>query len=114
MSKQQNEPNTEHMNQNQISAIRDILFGQNMKVYDEEFNQLRHVISQHRKETDTNLHQAIDELTRALADAEKRIFEQMQKNHEEVLAAISKLEDDKLDRRKLGKLLSDIGTHISM
>ena len=114
MSNEQDSNLHEQSNQNQISAIRDILFGQNMKVYDDEFNQVRQLIAQNRKESDTNLQLSNEQLLQALADAEHRIFTQMQKNHEEVLAAIRKLDDDKLDRRKMGKLLSDIGAHIAM
>lgn len=114
MSNEQESNNYEQSNQNQISAIRDILFGQNMKVYDDEFNQIRQLIAQNRKESDSNLQLSNEQLLQALADAEHRIFTQMQKNHEEVLAAIRKLDDDKLDRRKMGKLLSDIGAHIAM
>ncbi len=114
MSNEQDSNMHEQSNQNQISAIRDILFGQNMKVYDDEFNQVRQLIAQNRKESDANLQQSNEQLLQALADAEHRIFTQMQKNHEEVLAAIRKLDDDKLDRRKMGKLLSDIGAHIAM
>ena len=114
MSNEQDSNLHEQSNQNQISAIRDILFGQNMKVYDDEFNQVRQLIAQNRKESDSNLQLSNEQLLQALAEAEHRIFTQMQKNHEEVLAAIRKLDDDKLDRRKMGKLLSDIGAHIAM
>lgn len=100
--------------QNQISAIRDILFGQNMKVYEEEFNRVRKFITDNRAEVEANMRVSNEQIMQTIGDLEQRLTMQMKKNHEELLAAIRKLEDDKLDRRQMGKLLGDIGTHIAL
>ncbi|HRI28744.1 MAG TPA: hypothetical protein PK239_06675 [Chitinophagales bacterium] len=114
MLNEQNPNMYEQGNQNQISAIRDILFGQNMKVYEDEFTQVRALIAQNKSEAESNLRMTNEQLSQLVMDTERRLLDQMQKNHEALLAAIAKLTDEKLDRRLLGKLLGDIGSHIAM
>jgi len=99
---------------NQIDAIRNILFGQNMKVYEEEFNRVRKFIADNRAEMEANARLTNEQVMQTIADLERRIMLQMQKNQDELLSAIRKLEDDKLDRRQMGKLLTDIGSHIAL
>ena len=92
-----------------LDAIKEIIFGQNMREYENEFNALREYIN-------TNLN-AIDKefsgVRKALDEMEKRLTTKMENNHQKVLDELAKLDDKKLDRKKLCKLLVDIGEKIS-
>ena len=48
-----------------------------------------------------------------LANLESRLAAQISRNHEELLARLEKMDDQKLDRQQLGGMLIEIGKQIS-
>ncbi len=97
----------------QIEAMREILFGTQMREYDDTFDKIKELVMNNRAEVDHERNKVNDALTAAIEKLEKRITEQMKRNQEEVLAKIEKLNDNKMDRHKLGKLLVDISNKIT-
>lgn len=98
----------------QIDAMREILFGNNMKQYDAEFSAVRQIMTKNRTETDRDIQTLRNEMNEALNRMEQRLSLQMQRNHEEVLEAIQRLDMIKTDKTQLSKLLVEIGTQIAM
>ncbi|MBL7785576.1 MAG: hypothetical protein JNM36_06705 [Chitinophagales bacterium] len=98
----------------QIDAMREILFGNNMKQYDAEFSAVRQIMTKNRTETDRDIQTLRNEMNEALSRMEQRLSLQMQRNHEEVLEAIQRLDMIKTDKTQLSKLLVEIGTQIAM
>ena len=98
----------------QIDAMREILFGNNIKQYDAEFSSVRQIISKNRTESDRDMQNLRNEMNEALSRLEQRLSLQMQRNHEELLEALQRLDMIKPDRTQLSKLLVEIGTQIAM
>jgi len=98
----------------QIHAIRDILMGSEIQQFNIEFDELKRLMAVQRSEVDAERAALSEQIMQAISAVEDRLSEQMRMNHEEILAKINQLEDDKLNRRQLGSLLIDIGNQISM
>ena len=98
----------------QIHAIRDILMGSEIQQFNIEFDELKRLMAVQRSEVDAERAALSEQIMPAISAVEDRLSEQMRMNHEEILAKINQLEDDKLNRRQLGSLLIDIGNQISM
>ena len=98
----------------QIHAIRDILMGSEIQQFNTEFDELKRLMAVQRSEVDAERAALSEQIMQAISAVEDRLSEQMRMNHEEILAKINQLEDDKLNRRQLGSLLIDIGNQISM
>lgn len=107
---------TDHANSNQsqITAIRDILFGNNMQVYETEFANIRNLIAQKGEESEQRQQQQFMELSETISNLEQKLRLQMKKNHEELLSALQNLDQAKADRHQLGKMFIEIGNKISM
>lgn len=92
-----------------LEAIKEIIFGNNMREYEKEFAEIRDFINVNFTAVDKEI--AI--FKKHVDDLEKKIFAKMEANHKELSEKIAALDEKKMDRRKLGKLLSDIGEKIS-
>jgi len=91
-----------------LSAIRDIIFGNEIKEYNQEFTEIKKIIDSNKSELDkkdealnSNLSKKIDELS---AKMESRLNELDKK--------LSALSEEKTDRQKLGDLLEKIGQEL--
>ncbi|MDN5204477.1 hypothetical protein QQ008_23995 [Fulvivirgaceae bacterium BMA10] len=92
-----------------IDAIKEIIFGENIKEYEAEFKKLRQYVDEQRD----ILENAVDSLR---SDAE-RLLEELRNDFDETIASlkddmhkeITTLNKDKADRKRLGDLLEDIG-----
>lgn len=136
-----------------LEAIKQIIFGQNMKEYEKEFNEIREYINlnlnaidkkisevnahfeklnatalQNLSTTDKNINAKIDDTTAQLRNQlnqieknlndklsalEKSFDAKLQKQETNITTKINQLNEAKVDRKKLGKLLSDIAQKIA-
>lgn len=95
-------------NANKLDAIKEIIFGQDMVQYEQEFRNIRESIQ-------ANVDAINNEFARfnkLMNEMEDRLQKNMDKNHKQLLGEIEKLEDKKLDRKKLAKLLNDVAGKI--
>jgi predicted patatin/cPLA2 family phospholipase len=96
---------------NKIDAIREILFGQQIETYEEQFKVLRDRMELIRSQSDKQIHVLQDELLGKLNSLEEKL-QAMERNHEQVKHEISKLEAaGKNDRQELGSLIIELGKH---
>ncbi|WP_020527165.1 hypothetical protein [Flexithrix dorotheae] len=95
-----------------IDAIKQLIFGENIQEYDEEFKQIR-----------KNILDAKTELANKLAETSKELknmIETLRENHDkkiedlrgQMLDEVRNLDHKKLDRNLLGDLLQEIGGKI--
>ena len=105
-----------------IAAVRDLIFGENMQQYDQDFTEVSSQIAELRKETDKSLVALVSRLEDTgksqnnLATNLENKITALQKSTEasiEKLALdidkkIERLDDAKADRKKLGKALEKI------
>lgn len=106
--------NADINNPSQITAIRDILFGNNMQAYEAEFNAIKDLVAQNKATTDEQLQQQLSQINESLNNLEQRLMLAVKKNHEEVLEELRKLDNAKLDKVQLGKMFIEIGNKISI
>lgn len=106
--------NADINNPSQITAIRDILFGNNMQAYEAEFNAIKDLVAQNKANTDEQLQQQLSQINELLNNLEQRLMLAVKKNHEEVLEELRKLDNAKLDKVQLGKMFIEIGNKMSI
>ncbi|MBK9462470.1 MAG: hypothetical protein IPN94_24370 [Sphingobacteriales bacterium] len=106
--------NADINNPSQITAIRDILFGNNMQAYEAEFNAIKDLVAQNKANTDEQLQQQLSQINESLNNLEQRLMLAVKKNHEEVLEELRKLDNAKLDKVQLGKMFIEIGNKMSI
>lgn len=106
--------NADINNPSQITAIRDILFGNNMQAYEAEFNAIKDLVAQNKATTDEQLQQQLSQINESLNNLEQRLMLAVKKNHEEVLEELRKLDNAKLDKVQLGKMFIEIGNKMSI
>ena len=88
-----------------LSAIRDIIFGNEIKEYNEEFSDIKNVIDTNKSESnkqDESLHKKIEDLS-------AKMDEGLEKLNNLLTDKINTLSQEKTDRQKLGDLLVKIG-----
>lgn len=105
-----------------IAAVRDLIFGENMQQYDQDFTEVTSQIAELKKETDKKLATLVSNLgdsDKGLSDLSTNLENKivaLQKSTEvsiEKLALdidkkLARLDDAKSDRKKLGKALEKI------
>lgn len=97
----------------QINAIRDIIFGQNMQDYEQRFAEMERTMHRYRQEQEATLQQTADNLAESIKILETKLLAQLDADNKKIAAEINILQNNKLDRFQLGKLLIDLGTKIS-
>jgi len=91
-----------------IEAVRDLIFGENIKQYDSDFEDVYAKIDSLKNDTNKNLNNAIENLENKLSDLETLLENKIQDLTDDVEKRIADLDDEKADRRKLGKALEKI------
>ena len=88
-----------------LQAVKELIFGQEIKNYDSEFKNIHETIEKNSSSIEKVLHlqeKLFEKLEKTLTLRIDRVETDMQKK-------IATLEDKKTDRAKLGKLLIQIG-----
>ena len=105
-----------------IAAVRDLIFGENMQQYDQDFTEVSSQISELKKETDKNIASLItnieerDKNNTDLSTKLQTSLQSLQKSTEASLEKLivdidkrfERLDEAKADRKKLGKALEKI------
>ncbi|NNC95770.1 MAG: hypothetical protein HKN92_09425 [Chitinophagales bacterium] len=103
-----------------LDAIKEIIFGQNMREYEEEFEELRTHINSNMDAVSaefSKMNSMIDTLEKKIDKNMDKMhvamMEKMEKQHNELIARLEKIDDKKTDRAKLSKMLTDIANKLS-
>ena len=91
-----------------IAAVRELIFGENMKEYSSEFADVYEKIQSLKEATNSNLKDAVSNLENKLSDLESLMDNKFQDLNEDLDKRLADLDDEKADRRKLGKALEKI------
>ena len=114
MTKAINQKGTpKELNNSKIEAIKNLIFGENIAEYDNEFEAIKNDIIKKKMAledliatTQTELNEAIDNLS---TDVNIRIT----KLEDDLAAKFENLNEKKVDRKQLGDLLIKLGSKIS-
>ncbi|WP_139958246.1 magnesium transporter CorA family protein [Flavicella sediminum] len=105
---QQNETPVKNTVDSRIAAVRDLIFSENMEQYDAQFDDVNNKINELREDTEKNLFETTANLEQRLADLESLMEQKFDALYDDLDKRLAKLNDDKADRRQLGKALEKI------
>ncbi len=95
-----------------IEAIKEIIFGENIKEYEDEFKKITELIRNHKKELEKKLEEFRAEAIAKINDSNKDFsdrLEEISKNTEE---GLKELDNAKISRNSLGELLLQMAKSI--
>lgn len=101
-------PDTNQEVDSRIAAVRDLIFGENIQQYNSEFEDVFNKIKALQNETQKNLGDSVANLENKLADLESLMDHKFQDLNEDLDKKLADLDDEKADRKKLGKALEKI------
>jgi vacuolar-type H+-ATPase subunit I/STV1 len=111
MSKNPDQNNDAASNQqvdSRIAAVRDLIFGENIQKYDSEIADVYDKINTLQEKNAKSLDEAITNIENKLADLESLVDHKFQDITDDLDKKLADLDDEKADRRKLGKALEKI------
>lgn len=91
-----------------IEAVRNLIFGENIKQYNDEFADVYDKIKALQDQTNKNLSESVSTLENKLADLESLMDHKFQDLNSDIDKRLADLDDEKADRKKLGKALEKI------
>lgn len=94
--------------EDRIAAVRDLIFGENIKQYNSEFDEVSNRIKALEEKTAKDLAASVEQLENKLADLESLMDHKFQDLNDDLDKRLADLDDEKADRRKLGKALEKI------
>ncbi len=106
-NKGNNKPSNQPVD-SRIEAVRDLIFGENMQQYDQDFTEVSSQIAELRKDTDKSLANLASNLQNKIDAFEKSTEASLEKMATDIDKKLERLDDAKADRKKLGKALEKI------
>lgn len=106
-NKGNNKPSNQPVD-SRIAAVRDLIFGENMQQYDQDFTEVSSQIAELRKDTDKNLANLASNLQNKIDALQKSTEASLEKMATDIDKKLERLDDAKADRKKLGKALEKI------
>ncbi|WP_299013748.1 hypothetical protein [uncultured Polaribacter sp.] len=108
MSEKNNPEEEKQQVDNRIAAVRDLIFGENIQQYNSEFEDVFNRIKALKDSNEKKLSDSVTDLENKLADLESLMEHKIADLNEDLDKKIADLEDEKADRKKLGKALAKI------
>lgn len=99
-------------NEQKIDAIKEIIFGENIKEYEKEFKKLKDILSKHKEEFRVLLNDTKKDLMDQIKELDKEAHNQLDALKKETTNSINKLEDKKTSREQLADLLIEMGKNL--
>ena len=102
------EPASNQQVDSRIAAVRDLIFGENIQKYDSEIADVYDKINILQDKNAKALSDAVANIENKLADLESLVDHKFQDMNDDLEKKLADLDDEKADRRKLGKALEKI------
>ncbi len=109
---QQVDSNPNDATNSKIDAIKELIFGNNIKEYEHEFNEIKNIIAHNKEEIERNLNEAKNEIFDAMEELREDLNRQLDELHLNMNNEIDRLQENKTDRSLLVKLFSDLSKEI--
>ena len=107
-NKQQAAPGTDP----KIDAIKQIIFGDNMQAYDEQFKELKEVMDMRTKEIEDKISSLKKELSSTLKELDDKFDKEISSVKEDLINKYNNADGKKVDKNLLGEMLQEIGKKI--
>ena len=95
-----------------IDAIKEIIFGENIKEYNKEFDKLKVIITKHREDQQQKLKDLRQELKSLIAELDKSMSKQLADLKTQTLNELQNSNSNNISRKQLGELLEELGKKI--
>lgn len=92
-----------------IEAIKEIIFGDNIKEINQEFDEMKASLREHRRALDERMNQVRQELEKAVQQLQQDTEKQMQAMQSDTLSRLTQLEGSVPSNAHLGKMFEEIG-----
>jgi ATP-dependent helicase YprA (DUF1998 family) len=104
--------NAELESLSKIDAIKELIFGNNIKEYEAEFNEIKAIIQDNHDTLDNKLENTKNDIFDALEELRKDMNRQIDELQLAMNKEVDRLDDQKTDRSLLVKLFSDMAKKI--
>lgn len=115
MKKEPSEDQVEENNlttDDRLEAVRDLLFGQNVQEYRGEFKELKDQLNQNKEDLDKGVTDLQSDLLAKLEAIDKKLSDRIEEMNSQLNSKLDSLNNDKVDRKKLAKLLQSIASEL--
>jgi uncharacterized protein YoxC len=96
-----------------IEAIKNLIFGEQIEVYDAEFEKLKADIQAKKKVLDTLIEEVREELTSSIDNLSTDLSIRITELEENLEGKLEDLESATVNRKELGRLLVDLGERVA-
>ena len=96
-----------------LNAIREIIFGQNIEEYNEEFKQIHNQIEKTSADLNQNIEALRKEILTRMDEMEIKFNNRLDDLEKDLQHKINTLDQDKLDRAQFSSLLQEMAKKIS-
>lgn len=103
---------TEAMEAEKLSAIRDIIFGNEIQEYNKEFNEIKGIIDDNKAQTDKHIAKALSDLSAKIESLQQSIEEKMEQLESRIADQMNALDESKTDRQKLSGLFEEVARQL--
>ncbi len=98
-----------------LAAIKEIIFGDNIKEYDKEFTHLRELIEHQRKEFDDAVKAVKKNFFNSFEELKKDLKTDIKLLEKETIKTLQKVDrENALDKNRIGKMFEDIGKKLQL
>lgn len=94
--------------QNKIEAIKELLFGQQIEVYQKQINQIQKQVQDNHHTLMNALEQTRQQLTQHLANIEKQAMSKIQQTEQDLLDTIKKHEETHVSKEQMAAILENL------
>ncbi|UOB16169.1 fructose 1,6-bisphosphatase [Abyssalbus ytuae] len=102
-----------HDASSKIEVIKELLFGENIQEYKSEFDKIKEDILKKKNELNNLIEEARGELTQNIDNLSTDLNIRITELENKITDRTDDLDEAKVDRKLLGKLLMDLGEKIS-
>ena len=103
---------TDPINDNRLEAVRDLLFGPNDEAYRKEFKEIKDQIAKNKEDADNKSEALNSDILDRLEKLEKKVFDKIDSAQESLNKQLEGLNESKVDRKQLAKLLQTIAKEL--
>jgi len=112
MSKDTKTTKTTNADSSSVSIIKNLIFGEEIRVFNEQFKLLEKQLDDHKRLFDKKIQLLSEEIAGNLSNLDASLQQKIKANHNLLLKQIQNLDKDKVDRKKLATILQQIAEEV--
>ncbi len=108
-----NDTNTENTaTGSKLETIRELLFGQQVELYDKQLDELRHQLQKQRSEMEEKMLLLHRQLFTTIEALNTELTESISTHKAHTARELQRIDNEKTNRVELGKMLINLGNHL--